>query len=199
VSTLPPKYRQPDIIPPPSVPTSEAEAAYVGFYTFLLSTIYLAGGSLPESKLERYLRRLNADRNTPMGQKDKLLQRMIKEQYLVKVIDRGANEEQVEYMVGPRGKMEVGEEGVAGLVRSVYGNAGREDLEKRLDRSLGISAARYATKNGEADGTGTDGAVGATGQQNGRRKSRREKPGRQREDSEEDEDEEGQSSEEDEE
>lgn len=54
-------------------------------------------------------------------------------------------EEVIEYMVGPRGKVEVGESGVAGLVREVYGRTtsteenGTEasrDFEKRLDRSL---------------------------------------------------------------
>lgn len=69
-------------------------------------------------------------------------------------------EELVEYMVGPRGKVEVGEKGVAGLVREVFGRQaavdGAEDLtgierdqmeefERRLQRSLGIRARPQQT------------------------------------------------------
>jgi DNA-binding PadR family transcriptional regulator len=132
---------------------------------------------------------MNADRNTPIGQKDKVLQRMVKEQYLVKIRDTSTGEEQIEYMVGPRGKTEIGEEGAGGLVRAVYGNS-VEDLEKRLDRSLGLSAARQAAKNSEADATNTNAT--AIQQQKGRPKQGR--PGHQRD---EDEDEDEESSEED--
>lgn len=70
------------------------------------------------------------------------------------------NEEIVEFMVGPRGKVEVGSSGVAGLVREVYGRgrgagAGAEEegstqleremraeFEERLRRSLGIVGVR---------------------------------------------------------
>lgn len=67
-------------------------------------------------------------------------------------------EEIIEFMVGPRGKIEVGSSGVAGLVREVYGQgrgagAGengstqmdremRADFESRLRRSLGIVGVR---------------------------------------------------------
>lgn len=64
-------------------------------------------------------------------------------------------EEVIEFMVGPRGKVEVGSSGVAGLVREVYGRGRdsgangedestqieremRADFEARLRRSLGI-------------------------------------------------------------
>lgn len=70
---------------------------------------------------------------------------MCKEGYLVRNREMDGGEEVIEYMVGPRGKVEVGETGVAGLVRKVYGRTasveenGTEaggDFEKRLDRSL---------------------------------------------------------------
>jgi hypothetical protein len=95
---------------------------------------------------------------------------MIREQYIVRHLDRSnPAEEVVEYMVGPRGKVEVGEEGAGGLVRTVYGG-GVEDLEKRIERSLGLSgkAAAKAAKEGEGDAT--TGAAAANGQ---RRKSKR--------------------------
>lgn len=65
-------------------------------------------------------------------------------------------EEIIEYMVGPRGKIEVGTKGVAGLVREVYGRAAEtedmtalerdrmEEFEQRLARSLGIRRSERA-------------------------------------------------------
>lgn len=149
-STLPEKFRTPAILPPPRIPTSAAESAYVALYTFVISVIYLAGGQLPEEKLERYLKRTNADQTTPVDKTDKLLNRMIKEGYIVRTKDSSGGEEIVEYMVGPRGKVEVGEQGVAGLVRTVYGEGATEDLEKRIERSLGLSrpVVAPATANG---------------------------------------------------
>jgi melanoma-associated antigen len=92
-------------------------------------------------------------------------------------------EEVIEYSVGPRGKIEVGESGVAGIVREVYGqnltssaatggtdaNTAREaeqkeDFERRLERSLATSRkdrpAPPATNVEENDG-------GEVGEQNG--------------------------------
>jgi len=160
-STLPEKYRAASIIPPPKIPTTEHESAYVGLYTFIIATIYLAGGTLPEAKLERYLRRTNADQSTPIDKTDKLLQRLIKEGYIVRIKDSSTGEEVVEYKVGPRGKVEIGDEGVMNFVRTVYGS-GTEDLEKRLERSLGFTNRRLppvATTNGAAvvEGSGTRG------------------------------------------
>ena len=75
---------------------------------------------------------------------------MIKEGYIVKVKERNDGEETVDYIVGPRGKVEVGEDGVAGLVKSVYGENATEDLEKRIERSLGIGERRPAAPNAGA-------------------------------------------------
>jgi melanoma-associated antigen len=88
--------------------------------------------------LERYLKRANADTSTPVDKTDKLLNRMIKDGYIVRIKDSLNGDETVEYRVGPRGKVEVGAEGVAGLVRKVYGEDGTEELEKRLENTLGL-------------------------------------------------------------
>lgn len=107
----------------------------------MISLIYLSSGLLPEGKLDRYLKRCNAGEYTPLDKTDKLLKRMEKEGYIVKVKERPAGEEeQVSFVVGPRGKVEVGERGVAGVVRRVYGkrDVEAEELEKRLERSLGV-------------------------------------------------------------
>jgi len=144
-NALPERYRIPEIITPPRIPTSEAESAYVGLYTFIIALIKLSGGTLPEAKLDRQLKRMNADQTTPVDKTDKVLARMVKEGYLVKIKDMSAGEEVVDYMVGPRGKVEVGDEGVMGLVKTVYGDSAMPDLERRIERSLGITERRVAT------------------------------------------------------
>ncbi|KAH0560097.1 hypothetical protein GP486_003378 [Trichoglossum hirsutum] len=136
-STLPPKYRS--ILPPPQVPTTHLESSYVGLYTFLISVISLSGGSIAEAKLERYLGRTNAEQYTPVDRTEKLLQRLCKEGYLMRIKDSSGGEELVEYMVGPRGKVEVSPEGVVGLVRGVYKDTATDDLDARIMRSMGLN------------------------------------------------------------
>lgn len=128
------------------------ESAYTGLYTFIIGLILLNGGSLQEQKLDRYLSRVNAETYTPIDRTDRFLQRLCKEGYLLRNREMDGGDEIIEYMVGPRGKVEVGARGVAGLVREVYGRqalteyddvtpAEREkmaDFEFRLGRSLGM-------------------------------------------------------------
>ncbi|KAL9041526.1 MAG: hypothetical protein Q9214_004080, partial [Letrouitia sp. 1 TL-2023] len=141
-NVLPPRYRNATIIPPSRVPTSSTESAYTGLYTFILALVYLSpGSSISESKLESSLKKMNADNHVLGGEKtEKVLRRMEREGYIVKVREREAGgDESVDYVVGPRGKVEVGEKGVAGLVRKVFGKKDneKEELEARLVRSLG--------------------------------------------------------------
>jgi hypothetical protein len=98
---------------------------------------------------------MNAEDYTPIDKTDKLLARLCREGYLVRTREMDGGEEVIEFMVGPRGKVEVGSSGVAGLVREVYGRGRdsgangeddstqmeremRADFEARLRRSLGI-------------------------------------------------------------
>ena len=141
-STLPARYRKYGVLQPPQIPSTGAEASYIGLTTFVLALIYLSTSqTISESRLEKHLRRMNADNYVLAGEKtEKVLKRMERENYIVKVRERdGGGEESVEYVIGPRGKVEVGEKGVAGLVRSVYGkkDAEADELERRLVRSLG--------------------------------------------------------------
>ena len=118
------------------------ESAYIGLYSFIIAIISLCGGSCDEGKLERYLKRAHADQYTPVEKTDKLLARMIKEGYLVKIRDSGGGgEEQVEYMVGPRGKVEVGASGVSGLVKTIYADSDIDDLDQRIAKSLGVQGS----------------------------------------------------------
>jgi len=122
---------------------------------------------LPEAKLDRYLRRTNADQSTPVDKTDKLLQRLIKEGYIVRIKENSGGEELVNYIVGPRGKVEVGEDGVAEFVRNVYGQKADEELSKKLERSLGLGLRRAP-----AD-TAAESSNGATMESRDGRKPRR--------------------------
>lgn len=157
-STLKPRYRNASVLQPPQIPSTAAEASYVGLTTFIIALIYLSPSqSISESRLEKHLRRMNADNYVLAGEKtEKVLKRMEKENYIIKVRERdGGGEESVEYVIGPRGKVEVGERGVAGLVRSVYGkkDAEADELERRLVRSLGdVVIEKKSREVGEEEG-----------------------------------------------
>ena len=179
-STLPQQYRTPTILPPTKAPM---ESTYTGMYSFIIAVILLNGGSLQETKLERYLKRTNADTYTPLDRTDKFLQRLCKEGYLVRMREMDGGEEIIEYMVGPRGKIEVGIRGVAGLVREVYGRPSEadmadmtaaekdkmEDFEQRLANGLGMRRAEQSVV--EADGNGEN--AGDDDDQGRSRRSRR--------------------------
>lgn len=161
-STLPAPYRKYSVLQPPQIPSTGAEASYVGLTTFVLALIYLSTSqTISESRLEKHLRRMNADNYVLAGEKtEKVLKRMERENYIVKVRERdGGGEESVDYVIGPRGKVEVGERGVAGLVRGVYGkkDAEADELERRLVRSLGDVVIenknrRVGEEQGDAEG-----------------------------------------------
>lgn len=85
---------------------------------------------------------------------EKLLQKLAKEGYLEKRRDISSGEEIIEWVVGPRGKVEVGERGVQGFVRAVYGVGGGDDdeLERKLERSLGLQSQQRVVVGG-SEGT----------------------------------------------
>ncbi|KAI9703671.1 MAG: hypothetical protein M1836_007441 [Candelina mexicana] len=157
-TTLPPTYRQPPVLQPSKIPTTPLESTLTGISSFIIALISLSGGSIAEAKLERYLRRANADQYTPLDKTDKLLARLMKEGYIVRLKDSSGGDEMVEYMVGPRGKVEVGDDGVGGLVRTVYGDGG-EDLEGRIERSLGLGEGKRKKGGEEVNGNGEGGVV----------------------------------------
>ncbi|KAK2757084.1 Altered inheritance of mitochondria protein 18 mitochondrial [Arachnomyces sp. PD_36] len=182
-TTLPTAYRTPTILPPPRAPSSSTEATYTGLYTFIISLITLCGGTIPEQKLERYLRRVNADAYTPIDRTENLLGRLVKEGYLVKSRDTEGGEEVVEYGVGGRGRVEVGDGGVEGVVRRVYGLGGevgeggegleREEFEAKLKRSLGLKDMAVRRGGGDAATAAANGGQEGVGRGGRRRQSRR--------------------------
>ncbi|KAJ5406858.1 hypothetical protein N7465_008142 [Penicillium sp. CMV-2018d] len=183
-TTLPLPYRSSDILIPTKAPSLYTESTYTGLYSFIIAVIVLNGGSLAEQKLDRYLARTNAEVATPVDRTDKLLQRLCKEGYIIKTREMDGGEEVIEYVLGPRGKIEVGTSGVAGLVRTVYGKDGgdhagltqlqREDLEDfegKLGRSLGVDPVPVRAG-------GSDGANNVDGNEEGHEAPRSSEPRR---------------------
>ena len=140
-STLPPAYTKAAIIAPSKIPSADEEATYVGFYTLVVSCIWLSGGELSDQKLRRHLVRLNADRNVSSEKTEVMLKRMEKHGYVVKRVDKpptGQYDEQtITWHVGARAKEEIGLHGVMGMVTEVFGGSTPE-LDKKLRASLGI-------------------------------------------------------------
>ncbi|KAH7308802.1 MAGE family-domain-containing protein [Rhexocercosporidium sp. MPI-PUGE-AT-0058] len=148
---LPPEYRSPEIMPPSTIGSEHNEASYMGICTAIVSIIALSpNDTVPDHKLYSYLERLSLEKHTGLGTSEALLARMIKDQYIYKTTEKTADDETIDWRVGPRGKVEIGNRGIQGLVNVVYGEDAPEDLEKRLHRSLGIEAVRMSG-NGEVD------------------------------------------------
>lgn len=100
-------------------PFGVKEQAYIGLTTMIVSLIYLNGRSIAETKLDRYLRRMNADRSTAAGDTEKVLQSMIRHGYISKQKDDNANDGTFNYVLGPRGKVEIGTDGVLSMIKTV--------------------------------------------------------------------------------
>lgn len=153
-SVLPQRFRVAEILPPPQIPTAETESQYVALYTFVIALILLSGGSIPDNRLDRHLKRANVEDTSALAnpaaysgldKTEKLLKRMEKDGYVVKIRDTSTGEETIDWIVGQRGKVEVGEVGVSGLVKAVYGELDEDDadeLERKLERSLGLAEKR---------------------------------------------------------
>lgn len=147
VSVLPESFRTATILTPSKVQSPDGEAGYAALYTFIISIIVISGGELSDPRLRRHLTRLNAvenmpslnpdNPNTPSEKTELVLQRMIKQGYLVRTTDTSGHgdEDTTTWHVGPRGKVEVDNEAIAKLVREVYGGS-NPDLEKRIQASL---------------------------------------------------------------
>ncbi|KAF5685827.1 non-structural maintenance of chromosome element 3 [Fusarium circinatum] len=160
-SILPEAYRHAAILTPSKTPSADDEATYAGFYTMIISVISLSGGELSDQKLKRYLQRLNADRNVSMDKTEIVLKRMEKQGYVVKRVERPPlgqdGDSTTTWHVGPRGKEEVGVDGVMGMTREVYGDSWNDDNEKMLRASLNIRDApqQDGEEEDEAAGEGS--------------------------------------------
>ncbi|TEA18005.1 Non-structural maintenance of chromosome element 3 [Colletotrichum sidae] len=149
-STLPQPYRSSNILAPSKAPSAEVESAYVGFYTTIVTIIFLSGGELSEQKLRRHLNRLNAEANVATEKTDDILKRMQAQNYVVRKVQKNPasqaqdGSEDITWLVGSRGMEEIGLDGVAGMVRAVYGEQADASLDKKIAASLGIKASEDA-------------------------------------------------------
>lgn len=163
----------------------------------IISLIRINGGELSEPMLKRYLTRLNAETNTFNGNKtEDTLAKLQRQGYLVKNIDReakasGEAENATTWYVGPRGKVEAGDETVAGLIRAVWGSGSQSnDLESKLKASLNIrDRGESPQQNGGGGDEEDESRVrGDMDEENGgpsRRRTGRRRPAEEEEDEEE--------------
>jgi melanoma-associated antigen len=70
---------------------------------------------------------------------------MIKDGYIAKIKDNSTGEEVVDYIVGPRGKVEIGTEGVSQLAKMVTPEAEQDDLQVRLERTFALIRTEETT------------------------------------------------------
>jgi len=103
------------------------------------------------------------------------MKKMVNQGYLVRNKSSDDTGETVDWMVGPRGKVEIGNRGVQGLVYEVYGEDAPEDLDRKLQRSLGMEVKKFREKNEEtgADPEPESALNGDPGPSNGNRPGRR--------------------------
>ncbi|RKF58806.1 putative mage family protein [Erysiphe neolycopersici] len=135
---LPHEYRNPEIMPLFKDWSTSDEYAYIGLYTIIICLISLsADRQLANHQLDRYLKRLNLDRNTGLGTTSELLARMKKENYLQETKTMDKDGETSEWRVGPRGFVEVDNEAIKRFVQKIYSENAPVDLLHRLQRSLG--------------------------------------------------------------
>lgn len=120
--------------------------------TTIVSLIAMSpGDGLPDAKLNHYLARLNLDKNTPVGSLNDTLARMRKEGYVTRVVDSNPDgDESTDWHVGPRGKVEISSKCIRGFVIEIYGDRAPDDLDKKLQRSLGLDIKHSKSRNEEA-------------------------------------------------
>lgn len=118
----------------------------------IISLIVLSGSELSDMKLRRHLGRLNASQNLPMDKTDNVLQKLVRQGYLDKVVDKSdGDEDTVTWCVGPRGKVEIPPQSIAAFVTEVWGEP-PDDFNKKLHKSLGLQETRQ--DEGEDGGAG---------------------------------------------
>ncbi|KAM0276252.1 hypothetical protein ACHAQH_006927 [Verticillium albo-atrum] len=177
-STLPEAYRSPAIIGPSKTPDPDAEAAYVAFYTIVITIIMLSGGELSDAKLRRHLHRLNAEDNVGTEPTEDVLKRMQAQGYVIRQVQRDAGTQAQDAMentmwyVGPRAQEEIGADGASGLVRQVWGpqegDHATDELERKIRASFRLKEKPAVAGEGSENGTPV---VEPSGTASGRRRT----------------------------
>jgi len=87
-------------------------------------------------------------------------------------VERNADDETTDYIVGPRGHAEIGKRGIQRFVEAVYGERAPEDLAKRLHRSLGVATAGSKDEEDEEEEQPDNGEPGPSTQRRSGRQVR---------------------------
>ncbi|KAF3937084.1 hypothetical protein ABW19_dt0207197 [Dactylella cylindrospora] len=199
INILPEKYRIP-IVHAPVLPD---DRTVLGIGMIIVAIVYLSSRSLSENTLRRHLRKFGIEDRIPVegnretGSMENIMGKLIREGYLVKLKDEVVlgQEQTFTYVIGPRGKLEMGREGVHNIVAKIYeGVDGEVDegLERRINRAIGMD--KDEKKGGEGgegieEGERGSGAVNGAGEKgrSGKGKEPARKGGRRRRDSDEEE------------
>lgn len=86
-----------------------------------------------------------------MDKTSNVLAKMQKQGYIVRTVDKSGDDETIDWRVGPRGKVEIGNKGIQGLINAVYDDSRPEDLQARIHRSLGMDVARDNHRDDEEE------------------------------------------------
>ncbi|KAK6331138.1 hypothetical protein TWF696_003207 [Orbilia brochopaga] len=187
VSVLPEKFRIPALLAS-QLPDDQT---VLGIGSAIVAIVYLSNRSIGENLLKRHLRKFGIDDriavegNRETGRVENILAKLVKDGYLVKLRDEvvPGQEQTFTYVIGPRGKLEMGREGVLAYVRRVYEGADgevEENLERKVNRAMGKEDGEEKEKQqgGEGDGGegesrgGGRGGRGRGGARGGRRRRR---------------------------
>lgn len=101
-----------------------------------------------------------------------VLQKMQRQGYIVRTVDKSGDDETIDWRVGPRGKVEIGNKGTQGLVNMVYGDSAPEDLQQRIHRSLGMEVRRGKQDDEEEAEAESEPDGGSSRRRSGRRRER---------------------------
>lgn len=86
-----------------------------------------------------------------MDKTDHILQKLIRQGYLDKVVERvEGDEDAITWCVGPRGKVEVSPHSIAQVVSEVWGDL-PDDFDKKLEKSLGVKRTVQARAANQAE------------------------------------------------
>ncbi|KAK6516894.1 hypothetical protein TWF506_006778 [Arthrobotrys conoides] len=159
VSILPDIYRLPILISP-QLPDDQT---LLGIGSAIVTLVYLSGSSMGEKVLQRHLRKFGVEDRIPVegnresGKMENIMGRLVREGYLVKLKDEviPGQEQTYTYVVGPRGKLEVGREGTTRFVKKIYeGVDGEVDegFERKVNRALGKEPGQSGGGGGGGEG-----------------------------------------------
>ncbi|RPA85700.1 MAGE-domain-containing protein [Ascobolus immersus RN42] len=179
VSTLSEDYRRAaaDIL----VGGTEKEHAYMTFVTMVVVLIYLNGRMLQEAQLdsamETFFNMRPESTHPVLGKTSRLYEVMEKQGYIMKVKDSSSGQTNIEYYVGPRAKLEIGEEGAVQFIAQMFPNQEFDDVKAAFKRSVGTDINNLDNEvpdDDEPTGRSQRGGGRSSTQKRGKKRSRRE-------------------------